>query len=50
MLWVFSVIFALVWLAGLLNGYTFAGSIHVLLVLAITALIFEIVSRRKSVG
>jgi hypothetical protein len=49
MLWALSVIFALAWLMGLLNDYTLAGSIHILLVLAITALVFELVSRRKSV-
>ncbi len=48
MLWMFSAIFALVWLAGLVSGYTFDGSIHVLLVLAITALAFEFISRRRS--
>jgi hypothetical protein len=48
MLWIFSVIFALAWLAGVMNGYTLDGSIHVLLVLAITALAFEFISRRQS--
>jgi hypothetical protein len=48
MLWIFSVIFALMWLAGLLSGYTLDGSIHVLLVLAITALAFEFISKRQS--
>ena len=41
-------IFVLTWLAGLLSGYTLDGSIHVLLVLAITALAFEFISRRQS--
>jgi hypothetical protein len=49
MLWFFSVIFALAWLAGLVSGNTFDGSIHVLLVLAVTALAFEFISRRQSV-
>ena len=48
MLWIFSVIFALMWLAGLSNGYTLDGSIHVLLVLAITALAFEFIAKRHS--
>lgn len=48
MLWSLSLIFTLVWLAGLVNGYTFDGSIHVLLVLAVTALAFEVISRRQS--
>lgn len=48
MLWIFSLIFAVAWLAGLMNGYTFDGSIHVLLVLAITALAFEFISKRQS--
>lgn len=50
MLWIFSVIFAFVWVMGLVNGYTFAGAIHILLLLAITALVFEFVSRGKSAG
>ena len=48
MLWMFSLIFALAWLVGLVSGNTFDGSIHVLLVLAITALAFEFISRRQS--
>jgi hypothetical protein len=48
MLWMFSLIFALAWLAGLVSGNTFDGSIHVLLVLAITALAFEFISKRHS--
>jgi hypothetical protein len=48
MLWIFSLIFAVAWLVGLMNGYTFDGSIHVLLVLAITALAFEFISKRQS--
>ena len=47
-LWMFSVISVLAWLAAVVNGNTFDGSIHVLLVLAITALAFEFISRRQS--
>jgi len=50
MLWIFSVIFAFLWAMGLVNGYTFAGAIHILLILAITALVFEVVSRGKFGG
>jgi hypothetical protein len=49
MLWIFSVVFVLMWLAGLVSGNTFAGAIHVLLVLAITALAFEFISKHQSV-
>ena len=48
MLWMFSVISVLAWLAALVNGNTFDGSIHVLLVLAIVALAFEFISKRRS--
>jgi len=44
----FSLIFALAWLAGLVSGNTYDGSIHVLLVLAIIALAFEFISKRHS--
>ena len=47
MLWVLCVIFALLWGAGLANGYAFAGAIHILLALAISALALEVISSRS---
>ena len=48
MLWSLSLIFALAWLEGLVNGYTLDGAIHVLLVLAVIALALELISKRQS--
>lgn len=48
MLWIFSLIFTLAWLAAFVNGDTFDGSIHILLVLAATALAFEFISKHQS--
>ena len=48
MLWLLSAMFLLVWLAGFLNGYTMEGFIHALLVFAIVAFVFGVLTRRKS--
>jgi hypothetical protein len=42
MLWTIGVIFFVLWAVGLLASYTLAGFIHVLLVLAIVAVILGI--------
>lgn len=42
MLWTIGVIFFLLWAVGLLTSYTLAGFIHVLLVLAVVAVILGI--------
>ena len=47
MLWTVFVILAVLWLLGMTTAYTMSGFIHVLLVLAIVALVVQLVSGRR---
>jgi hypothetical protein len=47
MLYTLIVILLVLWLLGLLTTYTLSGFIHVLLVLAVVLLIFQLVSGRR---
>lgn len=47
MLWTIFVILLVLWLAGLLTGYTLGGIVHVLLVIAIIVVIIQVVQGRK---
>lgn len=47
MLWTITVILFLLWLVGLVSGYTMSGWIHILIVLAIISLIFNLISGRR---
>ena len=49
MLWTLFVILLVLWLLGLVTSYTLGGSIHILLVLAIVALVFQLISGRRTV-
>ena len=49
MLWTLFVILLVLWLIGVVSSYTLGGFIHILLVLAIIALIFQLISGRRSV-
>ena len=44
MLWTVFVILGALWLLGTVTDYTMGGLIHVLLVIAVVALIFQLVS------
>jgi hypothetical protein len=48
MLWTITVILFLLWLVGLVSGYTLSGWIHILIVLAIISLIFNLLSGRRA--
>ncbi len=48
MLWTIFVIFLVLWLVGLVSSYTFGGLIHILLVIAVVALIIQLVSGRRA--
>jgi hypothetical protein len=37
------------WLLGLVSSYTLGGFIHILLILAVVALIFQLISGRRTV-
>ena len=49
MLWTIFVILLVLWLLGLVSSYTLGGFIHILLVLAVIALIFQLLSGRRTV-
>jgi hypothetical protein len=47
MLWTILVIFLILWLLGLVSGYTMGGVIHVLLVIAIIVLVIQLIQGRR---
>jgi hypothetical protein len=47
MLWTIFVILVILWLLGLVSGYTIGGFIHVLLVIAIVVVLIRIIRGRK---
>ena len=48
MLWTITVILLVAWLVGLVSSYTLGGWIHLLLVLAVISLIFNLLAGRRS--
>jgi hypothetical protein len=49
MLWTLFIVLLVLWLLGVISSYTLGGLIHLLLVLAVLALIFQLLSDRHSV-
>ena len=49
MLWTITIILFVLWLLGLVSGYTLSGWIHILLVLAVIVLIFNLLSGRRAI-
>jgi len=49
MLWTILVILLVLWLLGLIGGYTFGGLLHILLVVAAIVLIIRLVQGRRVV-
>jgi hypothetical protein len=49
MLWTLFVILLVLWLLGVVSSYTLGGFIHILLVLAVIALVFQLISGRRTV-
>jgi hypothetical protein len=47
MLWTIGVILLILWLLGLVSGYTMGGVIHVLLVIAIIVIVVRLIQGRK---
>ena len=43
MLWTIAVILAVLWLLGMVSSYTMGGLIHILLVLAIIAVVINLI-------
>jgi len=48
MLWTIAVILIVLWLLGLVSSYTMGGFIYVLLVIAIVAVLVNVIRGRKS--
>jgi hypothetical protein len=49
MLWTIFVILLVLWLLGFIGGATFGGFIHLLLVLAVIVLVFNLLAGRRTV-
>jgi hypothetical protein len=47
MLWTIAVILVILWLLGLVTSYTLGGFVHILLVLAIIVILYNVISGRK---
>ena len=48
MLYTIAVILIVLWLLGLVSSYTMGGFIHLLLVIAVIVIIFQLISGRKA--
>ena len=49
MLWTIAVVLAVLWLLGMLSSYTLGGFIHILLLLAIVAILIRVIQGRRPV-
>jgi len=49
MLWTIAVILFILWALGLVTSYTLSGFIHILLVLAIVAVVLGLIQGRRPV-
>jgi uncharacterized membrane protein YtjA (UPF0391 family) len=47
MLWTIFVILLILWLLGLVSGYTMGGVVHILLVIAIVVLVIRLIQGRR---
>jgi hypothetical protein len=48
MLWTIFVILLVLWLLGVVTSYTMGGFIHLLLILALVALVFQLITGRRA--
>jgi hypothetical protein len=49
MLWTIFIILLVLWLLGLVTGATMGGFVHLLLVIAVVVLLFNLLSGRRTV-
>ncbi|WP_152555170.1 lmo0937 family membrane protein [Desulfonatronum thiodismutans] len=47
MLWTIFVILLVMWLLGLMSGYTMGGILHILLVIAIIVVLIQVLQGRR---
>jgi len=50
MLWTLFIVLLVLWLLGVVSSYTLGGFIHILLVLALIALIIQLLTGRSTVA
>ncbi|HZR31708.1 MAG TPA: lmo0937 family membrane protein [Terriglobales bacterium] len=48
MLWTLFIVLLVLWLLGVISSYTLGGFIHILLVLAVVALVFQLLTSRNT--
>jgi hypothetical protein len=48
MLWTIFVILFIMWLLGMVTSYTLGGFIHILLVLALVAVVIQLITGRQA--
>jgi hypothetical protein len=49
MLWTIFVVLLILWLLGVVTSYTLGGMVHLLLVVAVVVLIFQLIQGRRSI-
>jgi len=49
MLWTLFVVLLILWLVGMVTSYTFAGLIHILLVVALVILLVQLFTGRRAI-
>jgi Family of unknown function (DUF5670) len=49
MLWTIFVVLLVLWLLGMVSSYTIGGYIHILLVLAVVALLIRLIQGRSAI-
>lgn len=47
MLWIIAIIFIILWSVGMITSLTFGGFIHILLVLAVIAVLIRLIRGRR---
>lgn len=50
MLWTLFVVLLILWLLGMVSSYTMGGFIHLLLLVALVVLIFQLISGRRVIS
>jgi hypothetical protein len=49
MLWTLFVVLLLLWVLGIVSSYTLGGFIHLLLIVAVVALLIQLITGRRTV-
>jgi len=49
MLWTIAVVLAVLWLLGMVSSYTLGGFVHILLLLAVAAVLINVIQGRRPV-